>query len=365
MIQTEEQEDLGIQGCSKKVELWDILDKDGNKTGRVYKRGCGVPLGNGEYHLVVHVWVVNRKGEFLVSKRTPNKSFPNMWECTGGAAVSGDNSLQTALKEVKEELGIELNPESGEMLWEFILEDDIMNNIYNAWLFRQDVDINDVVLQEGETCDAALVDKYKIMQMIENGEFIGRDYFPYLDELFKKCDEYIEKENVLEKVYDFKFANPIKTFSSYKSEMTLSQVVTYLERQGIVLTKTMVQHYMKSDLLPPLINKRYYNKRHICALSIIHILKDIYSLDDIRAVFKPFQGENFEFAYDAFIGMYEEAISTWKSDLPAITNDLDSGQFGGENIKDNSNLQSFLIASLLMAQSAAAKELAKLMISGQ
>ena len=346
------------------MELWDILDKNGNKTGRIYERGCGVPLKDGEYHLVVHVWVVNSKGEFLVSKRTPNKSFPNMWECTGGAAVSGDDSLQTAIKEVKEELGIDLKPENGEMLWEFILEDDISNNIYNAWLFRQDVDINDVVLQEGETCDAILADKHKIQQMIENGEFIGRDYFPYLDEMFEKCDAFIERKSISKKVNSFNFASPIKSLGSYKSEMTLSQVVTFLERQGIVFTKTMVQHYMKSGLLPPLVNKRYYDKRHICALSIIHILKDIYSLDDIKAVFKPFQGKDFEAAYDAFTGMYEEAISTWKADLPAITDELKGGQFGGENIKDNDNVQNFLIASLLMAQSAAAKEMAKIVIGG-
>lgn len=171
------------------AELWDILDENGNKTGKLYERGCGIPLPKGEYHLVVHVWVVNSSGQFLVSKRTPNKSYPNMWECTGGAAVSGHTSLQTALKEVKEELGITLDPKSGEMLWEFKLEDDDSNNIYNAWLFKQNIDIGGVIFQEGETCDAILADKHKILQMIESGEFIGRDYFPYLDELFERCDK--------------------------------------------------------------------------------------------------------------------------------------------------------------------------------
>ena len=84
------------------VELWDILDKNGNVTGRVHERGK--PMNKGEFHLEVYVWIENDNGEYLISQRSLNKTFPNMWECTGGNAVVGDDSLTTALKEAKEEL---------------------------------------------------------------------------------------------------------------------------------------------------------------------------------------------------------------------------------------------------------------------
>lgn len=67
------------------MELWDILDGDGNKTGKTVERGK--PMGQDEYHLLVHVWINNSKGEFLITKRTPNKIFPNMLERTVGAAM--------------------------------------------------------------------------------------------------------------------------------------------------------------------------------------------------------------------------------------------------------------------------------------
>ena len=129
---------------------------------------------------------MNSKGEFLISKRTPNKSFPNIWECTGGSAVAGDDSLTTALKETREELGIILEPKNGQMFRHYIHD---CNDFVDVWLWRQDADISDVVFQPGETCDAMWADREKINWMIDEGIFIGRDIFPYLDELFYFCDK--------------------------------------------------------------------------------------------------------------------------------------------------------------------------------
>jgi len=164
------------------MELWDVLDKNGKKTGRLCKRG---PMQCGEYHLVVHVWIVNSKNEFLISKRTPNKTFPNMWECTGGSAVAGDDSMTTAMKEVYEEIGIALDPQNGRLFKRYQRNFENGSGDFNdVWLFRQAVDLSDVVFQPDETCDAMFADKFKIEQMINDGIFIGREIFPYLDELF-------------------------------------------------------------------------------------------------------------------------------------------------------------------------------------
>ena len=181
------------------AELWDVLDENGDRTGQLRERG---PMQKGEYHLVVHVWIVNSKGEFLISKRTPNKPFANMWECTGGSAVAGDDSLTTALKEVREELGIALEPKNGQLFKQyrywcrcvFCVDDfnDGSGQFVDVWLFRQDADLAEVILQPGETCDAMLADNNKINQMIDDGIFIGRDMFPYLDELFEFCGKPVE-----------------------------------------------------------------------------------------------------------------------------------------------------------------------------
>ena len=181
------------------AELWDVLDKDGNKTGRVCERGK--PPQNGDYHLVVHVWILNSKGEFLISKRTPNKSFPNMWECTGGSAVTGDDSLTTALKEVREELGVILDAKNGQLFRRFRRTVHGFGDFADVWIFRQDVDISKIVFQPGETCDAMWANEEKIKQMILEGAFIGPEIFTYLDELFYLC-EGAELHTIVRDQYD-------------------------------------------------------------------------------------------------------------------------------------------------------------------
>jgi isopentenyldiphosphate isomerase len=165
-------------------ELWDILDENRNKTGRLHERGK--QLQKDEYHLVVHVWIVNDKNEFLISKRTPNKpSYPNMWECTGGSAIAGDDSLTTAIKEVGEELGVILEPQNGFLFKQYqcCCDDCGGSALVDIWVFRQNVDITSVVLQANETCDAMWATKEQIDRMIEEKTFIGREVFFYIDEL--------------------------------------------------------------------------------------------------------------------------------------------------------------------------------------
>lgn len=54
-------------------ELWDVYDRNRNKTGRFHERG--EPMAKGDYHLIVQVWILNGNGEFLITKRNPSQSF--------------------------------------------------------------------------------------------------------------------------------------------------------------------------------------------------------------------------------------------------------------------------------------------------
>lgn len=161
-------------------ELWDVYDENRNLTGRFHHRGD--PLQAGDYHMVVHVWLRNSKGEFLITKRSPNKGFPNMWECTGGSALAGDDSLSAAAREVKEETGLTVLPENGRV----ILSGKGSDYIYDIWLFQQDFDLADVVLLEGETCDARYATAEGILQMHREGVFVP---YEYLEEMFQIIDE--------------------------------------------------------------------------------------------------------------------------------------------------------------------------------
>lgn len=167
------------------MELWDVLDKNRQKTGKIVERGKH--MNQDEYHLVVHVWILNSKGEFLISKRTPNKTYPNMWETTGGSAVIGDDSLKAALREVKEELGLDLSPINGECLFSYRRQHQDFPDFVDIWLFKEDVDIKDIVYQPDEVCDAKWATPKQILSMIQEREFV--DNFFYLDKLFSYLEQ--------------------------------------------------------------------------------------------------------------------------------------------------------------------------------
>ena len=154
-----------------KDELWDVYDVNRQLTGRMHRRGD--PLQTGDYHLVVDIWLQNSEGKYLITKRATNKGFPNLWECTGGSAVAGDDSITTAIKEVKEETGLDIKCENGTRVISEIRADSILD----VWLFRHDFDLKDVILQEGETADAKYATIDEIRAMMRNNEFIPCDYF--------------------------------------------------------------------------------------------------------------------------------------------------------------------------------------------
>ena len=90
-----------------------------------------------------------------------------MWEATGGSALAGDDSLAAALREVREETGIILLPENGRI----ILQKRGRDVFLDVWLFRQEIDLDAVTLQEGETTDKMLADVSTIRRLSAEGIF--------------------------------------------------------------------------------------------------------------------------------------------------------------------------------------------------
>ena len=141
------------------------------------QRGENIPKGL--YHLVVSAWIVNQQGQYLLSQRHPDKQYPLYWECTGGSVLSGETSLQGAIREVKEELGITLAPEQGKPIYQFRRED--MQDFYDVWLFHADIDIKEMVLQKTEVVDVQWVNQDKLLNMFQKKQL--HPLITYIDTL--------------------------------------------------------------------------------------------------------------------------------------------------------------------------------------
>ena len=153
------------------MEIWDLFTKEGKPTGKQHRRGD--PLPPGYYHPGVHVWIKNSKGEYLMSQRAADRpTFPLKWECVGGSVLTGENSLTGAIREVREELGITLNPHHGRLL--FTVARDVVAGVpfYDymyMWLFHYDGDFSLDDATTPEVAQAKWMTVEEIQELQNNG----------------------------------------------------------------------------------------------------------------------------------------------------------------------------------------------------
>jgi isopentenyldiphosphate isomerase len=164
----------------EKQELWDLYDENRNLMGRDHVRG--IPLPDNCYHLAVHVWIKNSKGEYLISQRAANRlTCPLKWECVGGAVTKGENSLQGALRETKEEVGVELDPTKGRIVFSKIrktINGKRFNDFMDVWLFDYDgeIDLKNATTDEVAQVKWMTVEEMKALR--DEGKFVkSLDYF--------------------------------------------------------------------------------------------------------------------------------------------------------------------------------------------
>ena len=183
------------------MELFDILNEDGTKTGLVRERG--VAHRDGSLHETVHTWIVRRadaaaaddtqkasgqasedrdlpreenRWEVLLQKRSATKdSNPGCYDISSaGHLASGDPPLEGALRELQEELGISARAEDlhyvGKHRGAFqapfygrMFRDNELSNVYvmtkavaEEELHLQESEVESVRWMDYETCRRAI-----------------------------------------------------------------------------------------------------------------------------------------------------------------------------------------------------------------
>lgn len=108
-------------------EQIDVLDFLGRKTGEV--RGRSEVHRLGLWHRTVHIWLFDEKGDILFQKRAHDKeNNPNLYDTSCAGHISaGDSSLESAIREIREELG--LQKKSGDLEFLFKAKHaDVLNS---------------------------------------------------------------------------------------------------------------------------------------------------------------------------------------------------------------------------------------------
>ena len=155
------------------MEIWDLYDVDRQKTTKTMKKCEKFPKGE-YYSLRINMCLFNSRGEMLIQQRhSSKKHWPNLWDLTlSGGAISGDNSRMAITREIKEELGLDIDFSKERPF--FTINNGTSFNDY--YLITKDIDINKIKFQDGEVQAVKWASKEEILKMIKNKEFLL--YYP-------------------------------------------------------------------------------------------------------------------------------------------------------------------------------------------
>ena len=143
------------------MEIFDIVDEYGNPTKETVERS--VAHANGIRHRTAHIWIARKvmgKWQVLLQKRALTKdSFPGRYDTSSAGHIqSGDEPLESAMRELQEELGIVALPEQLKFIGTFRIQyekefhDKLFkdNEIAFVYLYLEEVDLDKIVVQKEE-----------------------------------------------------------------------------------------------------------------------------------------------------------------------------------------------------------------------
>jgi len=176
------------------MELWDVYDSNGNKTGRTKNRN-ELPE-KGEYRLISSLWIINKEGKALIQKRSLTKKVnPGQWNITGGSVVSGETSEEACVREVFEEIGLSVNQSDLRLLTRKIANSGeyglLKGSIFDDYIITvKDFDISNTVIQPDEVSELKWATLEEIKEIYNTGELMFND----IDDELAKVADYIKEE---------------------------------------------------------------------------------------------------------------------------------------------------------------------------
>lgn len=151
-----------------KIEYFDLVDEYRQPTGKFIERD--EDSFEGGFRQVAHVCIFNSKGEMLIQKRSHQKKcWRDAWDVSaGGGVVAGETSRQGAQRELFEELGLKYNFDK--LMPHLTMNFDTGFDDY--YILNMDIDLSKLKLQETEVCEVMWANKEKVLDMIDNGQFV-------------------------------------------------------------------------------------------------------------------------------------------------------------------------------------------------
>lgn len=180
------------------MEYWNVYDRSGRWTGRTVPKGT--PFGPAS---TIPPWRpgLSTAGEsLLIQQRSRDcEILPGIWGMTTGRMTApppskegrplsapeadrGETTLEGCIREIREELGIQV--EAGEICFlRRIFREELLWDLY---LVRADLPLSRLTLQQGEVAAARWVTPAGLREMVEAGAFF---FYPELWQVLEQVRE--------------------------------------------------------------------------------------------------------------------------------------------------------------------------------
>lgn len=172
-------------------EYLEILTEDGEFTGKsclkseIHQKGI--------FHPTVHIWLYTKKQEVLLQQRAKSKLIcPNLWDVSAAGHIAfGETLIEGGLRELKEEIGVQLKPKDllkiGINKCMQSYNNGIIDNEYHhVYIAEFNGDIDKLELQEEEVQAVKLVTIPEFKTLLNgsqrNSHFIesNKDYYEFV-----------------------------------------------------------------------------------------------------------------------------------------------------------------------------------------
>jgi isopentenyldiphosphate isomerase len=145
------------------TELIDVLDSAGRFTG-VTKTKAEVHR-DGDWHRAAHVWIVSGRRVLLQRRAYVKENYPGMWDVSAAGHLSaGETSVEAAVRETFEELGLRINREELQLIGvtrESCLLNDgtyVDHELHDVFIVRRQVELDTLSLDPAEVAEVMWVD---------------------------------------------------------------------------------------------------------------------------------------------------------------------------------------------------------------
>lgn len=182
----------------RQAELFDVMNEDGTPADYVAERTYAHLAGL--WHNTVHIWIIRKnaegKTELLLQKRAVHKdSHPGCYDISSAGHISaGDGILESAVREIGEELGIQASEEDFEPAGirpvkfdgNFYGQPFRDREISHLFIYRKSVDENALNLQQSEVESVKWMEFNELYKAVTDGTIPHCIYTEELDMIAEK-----------------------------------------------------------------------------------------------------------------------------------------------------------------------------------